>query len=106
MPWKDKSKFKAYLKRYYSNTENLARRNEYLARYREENREKIRLWHDGAAHRKELLSRGIARGNTTTSVYDDVIKQGFPKDRFRLLCHNCNCARGYYGYCPHEKEKE
>lgn len=24
-------------------------------------------------------------------------------DGYRVLCHNCNCARGYYGYCPHEK---
>ncbi len=23
---------------------------------------------------------------------------------FRLLCHNCNMARGLYGYCPHERE--
>jgi hypothetical protein len=22
---------------------------------------------------------------------------------YRVLCHNCNCARGYYGYCPHER---
>lgn len=22
---------------------------------------------------------------------------------FRVLCHNCNQARGFYGYCPHEK---
>lgn len=21
---------------------------------------------------------------------------------FRVLCHNCNLARGFYGYCPHE----
>jgi hypothetical protein len=28
-------------------------------------------------------------------------KEGWPKDGFRLLCWNCNCARGIYGYCPH-----
>lgn len=22
----------------------------------------------------------------------------------RVLCHNCNAARGYYGYCPHERD--
>ena len=27
--------------------------------------------------------------------------QGFPPE-FRLLCHNCNFARGRYGYCPHQ----
>lgn len=20
----------------------------------------------------------------------------------KLLCHNCNCAKGFYGKCPHE----
>lgn len=25
---------------------------------------------------------------------------------YRILCHNCNSAMGYYGYCPHNKEVE
>lgn len=29
-------------------------------------------------------------------------KKGFPTAEFRLLCHNCNMARGLYGSCPHE----
>jgi len=29
-------------------------------------------------------------------------KNGYPKDRFRLLCHNCNQSIGHYGYCPHK----
>ena len=32
-----------------------------------------------------------------------LIRNGFPRDRYRLLCHNCNMARGLYGYCPHQK---
>lgn len=28
-------------------------------------------------------------------------KQGWPKNGYQLLCWNCNCARGIYGYCPH-----
>jgi hypothetical protein len=24
---------------------------------------------------------------------------------FRVLCHNCNLARGFYGHCPHEIER-
>lgn len=32
-------------------------------------------------------------------------RNGFPSG-FRVLCHNCNMARGFYGYCPHEKENE
>lgn len=30
---------------------------------------------------------------------------GYPKDECRLLCHNCNQSRGWYGYCPHEKAR-
>lgn len=29
-------------------------------------------------------------------------RNGFPPG-FRVLCHNCNTARGVYGYCPHER---
>jgi hypothetical protein len=29
-------------------------------------------------------------------------KNNYPPG-FRVLCFNCNCARGAYGYCPHEK---
>jgi hypothetical protein len=32
-------------------------------------------------------------------------RQGFPKKGYRLLCFNCNSARGFYGYCPHAKMK-
>jgi len=34
-----------------------------------------------------------------------LIKNNFPPG-FRTLCHNCNSAIGYFGYCPHELEKE
>lgn len=32
-----------------------------------------------------------------------IINNRFP-EIFRILCHNCNLARGYYGKCPHEDE--
>lgn len=35
-------------------------------------------------------------------LYEWLVKSGFPAG-FRLLCHNCNQARGAYGYCPHER---
>lgn len=44
------------------------------------------------------------RGLKTQQVYQRVRAEGFPKDKYRLLCWNCNCARGMYGYCPHEIE--
>ena len=30
--------------------------------------------------------------------------QGWPKEGFRLLCWNCNCAIGMYGSCPHRAQ--
>jgi hypothetical protein len=30
-----------------------------------------------------------------------LMKRDWPKEGFTLLCYNCNCARGFYGYCPH-----
>jgi len=34
--------------------------------------------------------------------YDWLIRNNFPPG-FRLLCHNCNQAKGHYGTCPHER---
>jgi hypothetical protein len=31
---------------------------------------------------------------------------GWPMDNYQLLCFNCNCAKGYFGQCPHEAERE
>lgn len=52
---------------------------------------------DGAAHRRET-------NNSPLQMYREVIRLGFP-DRFQLLCHNCNCAKGWYGQCPHERDR-
>jgi hypothetical protein len=27
---------------------------------------------------------------------------GYPNNKYRVLCWNCNLSRGFYGYCPHE----
>jgi len=32
-------------------------------------------------------------------------RNDYPKG-YRVLCWNCNCSRGAYGYCPHKKKKE
>ena len=47
---------------------------------------------DGAKHRKQMADRSIAPW---------LRRNNYPKG-FRVLCHNCNMARGVYGYCPHE----
>jgi len=50
----------------------------------------------GSIHHKELRKLGI-------SICNWLKKNNFPEG-FRVLCHNCNSAKGFYGYCPHEKE--
>jgi hypothetical protein len=52
---------------------------------------------DGAAHRKVA---GVGQ-----PFYRWIIRHGFPKEGFRLLCANCNFARGRYGFC-HERVGE
>ena len=49
---------------------------------------------DGAAERKRLSRH---------QIYRSIIANGFPA-KYRLLCHNCNMSRAFYGYCPHERE--
>jgi hypothetical protein len=51
---------------------------------------------DGRHHRKQ-----IGRGGTT--LYRWLKKHGYPKDRFTLLCFNCNCAKGTNKQCPHQR---
>lgn len=48
----------------------------------------------GNRHRKEI------NRNLHTWLYRNNYPPGF-----RVLCHNCNFARGAYGYCPHENER-
>jgi hypothetical protein len=44
--------------------------------------------------------RNIGSGN---KLYRSLKRRGFPRDGLRLLCYNCNCARGQFGVCPHEE---
>jgi hypothetical protein len=44
----------------------------------------------GRQHRKDI------GGN----FYGWLRRQGYPEG-FRVLCFNCNCSLGHYGYCPH-----
>lgn len=53
------------------------------------------IGNDGAAHRRRL-------GRGSHGVYKSVKAQGFPRDRFQLLCANCNQGRQRNGgVCPH-----
>lgn len=41
------------------------------------------------------------RKSRRTPLYPWLKKNKFPTG-FRVLCHNCNMALGFYGYCPHQ----
>lgn len=41
----------------------------------------------------------------TSAKIMKLIYQGKYNKKIRILCHNCNMAIGFYGYCPHSKEK-
>lgn len=49
----------------------------------------------GAQHRKQV------KMDMSYWLY----KNNFPLG-FRLLCHNCNQSKGYFGYCPHRNLPE
>ncbi len=51
--------------------------------------------HINGGGRKQRLEHGAF------GVYRWLVRNGFPPG-FRVLCYNCNLARGFYGYCPHE----
>ena len=34
-------------------------------------------------------------------VWRRAIAEGLPRDKYRILCWNCNSALGLYGFCPH-----
>ncbi len=69
------------------------KRNEFLALDHANN--------DGAEQRADFRAKGISGA----AYWRWFIRNNFPPG-FRVLCHNCNCARGFYGECPHEKERE
>lgn len=50
---------------------------------------------DGKSHRLKIKQR---------SIYPIVKREGFPRDRYRLLCFNCNIGTHHNGgVCPHKQ---
>ncbi len=48
---------------------------------------------NGAQHRKEIK---------TSNIYAWLRRTGYTAEGFRVLCWNCNCSRGFLGFCPHK----
>lgn len=44
---------------------------------------------------QHLKRRGVQ------GIYLDIIREGFPKDKYQILCMNCNWGKSVYGACPH-----
>lgn len=51
----------------------------------------------GAKQRREV--------GRSHQIYSWIKRNDFP-DGYRVLCHNCNSAIGYYGECPHETARK
>jgi hypothetical protein len=51
---------------------------------------------NGAVERRRIGSWG---------VYIKLHRAGRRLPGYRILCHNCNMAIGFYGYCPHQQIK-
>lgn len=52
---------------------------------------------DGNKWRRNGWSGGI-------KFYRQLKNAGYPKGELQVLCFNCNCAKAFYGYCPHESQ--
>ena len=51
---------------------------------------------DGAGHSKKI--GGLAGEH----FYRWIVRNNYPEDvKLQVLCWNCNCSKGTYGYCPH-----
>lgn len=48
---------------------------------------------DGAEQRKTLNEQ---------QIYRRARLAGWPKNKYQLLCMNCNFAKGHFGVCPHQ----
>ncbi len=59
------------------------------------------IYNDGALERNS--PGGSSRGH---GLYRRLKREGFPRDRYQLLCYNCNYAKSRYGVCPHQRGKE
>ena len=54
---------------------------------------------DGADHRRKTATNSGRA--SSVKIHRDIRNQGFPRDRYGVLCSNCNSSIGWWGYCPH-----
>jgi hypothetical protein len=109
------------VKKYNSSTKGKKTRKEYMKRHRQELKKEIfshygdrcaccnkkkaieflTIDHIGGGGNKHRQNIGVYAG---TAFYRWLKRNNFPKG-YRILCWDCNCSMGAYGYCPHERRK-
>jgi len=112
---KNKGHYRRHNREYYQKNkerykkENDLLRDRVLAAYGHEceccgenRKEFLALDHVSGGGKKHLDSLGLSGG---CGFHKWLEKNNYPSI-IRILCHNCNCALGFYGYCPHEKERQ
>ena len=52
-----------------------------------------------------INGRGTQRKNSSEDGYRVAKQEGWPKDKYQILCMNCNTAKYRYGDCPHRLGK-
>ena len=55
---------------------------------------------DGAKHR-DYSARNRGGRRCSKTIYRDIRREGYPRDKYRVLCISCNFSIGVWGYCPH-----
>lgn len=48
--------------------------------------------------------KGVGAPRSGNGLYLMLRREGFPEG-YQVLCWNCNCAKGFYGMCPHKRAK-
>jgi hypothetical protein len=53
-----------------------------------------------------IANDGFLETKGLMQIFRNLIKEGFPKNKFQLACYNCNCGRAKNkGICPHKEKK-
>lgn len=66
----------------------------------EDNYEFLSIDHINGGGSKHRTKVGLKTGD----FYRWLIKNNYPTG-YRVLCYNCNCSLGFYGYCPHQRRR-
>lgn len=56
--------------------------------------------HKNGDGKQDRLDNKIGGG---VKIYFWLRKHNYPKEKYRVLCQNCNASYGAYGYCPHHR---